>query len=186
MTQDKHPVERCVDLFVYAPIGIAMFAKDTVPTFLKMFIARGQTELDQRRKQANQQANQYKTVGQFAVKYGGPVVKRQAEEKVGEVRRRAEETFNGIAAPRNGATPVTGAPTATASGPARVPSAPPGSPTPVDASHLPIPDYDELSASQVVERLDGLTPDELAAVRDYESAHRARNTVLGKISQLTT
>ena len=26
-------------------IGIAMFAKDTVPTFLKMFVSRGQTEL---------------------------------------------------------------------------------------------------------------------------------------------
>jgi len=49
---------------------------------------------------------------------------------------------------------------------------------------LPIPDYDELSASQVVERLEGLDHDSLELIRRYEAAHRARNTVLGKIAQL--
>jgi hypothetical protein len=50
---------------------------------------------------------------------------------------------------------------------------------------LPIPDYDELSASQVVERLEGLDRDSLEAVRRYESEHRGRNTILGKIAQLS-
>ena len=36
---------------------------------------------------------------------------------------------------------------------------------------LPIPDYDELSASQVVERLDGLDHDSLEAIRRYETEH---------------
>jgi hypothetical protein len=49
---------------------------------------------------------------------------------------------------------------------------------------LPIPDYDELSASQVVERLEGLERDSLELIRRYEAAHRARNTILGKIAQL--
>ena len=53
----------------------------------------------------------------------------------------------------------------------------------VDA--LPIPDYDELSASQVVERLEGLDRESLDSIRRYESAHRGRNTILGKIAQLT-
>jgi hypothetical protein len=50
--------------------------------------------------------------------------------------------------------------------------------------HLPIPGYDALSASQVVERLIGLSVDELQAVRDYEASHRNRRTILGKIDQL--
>jgi hypothetical protein len=50
---------------------------------------------------------------------------------------------------------------------------------------LAITDYDELSASQVVDRLEGLPRHELEAIRDYERAHRARNTILGKIDQLT-
>jgi hypothetical protein len=53
----------------------------------------------------------------------------------------------------------------------------------VDA--LPIPDYDELSASQVVERLEGLDRQSLDAIRRYESGHRGRNTILGKIAQLS-
>jgi hypothetical protein len=49
---------------------------------------------------------------------------------------------------------------------------------------LPIPGYDALSASQVVERLVGLAPDELDAVHRYEASHRRRRTILGKIEQL--
>ena len=53
------------------------------------------------------------------------------------------------------------------------------------AEALPIPDYDELSASQVVERLEGLDRESLDAIRRYESEHRGRNTILGKIAQLS-
>ncbi len=53
-----------------------------------------------------------------------------------------------------------------------------------EAALLAIPDYDSLSASQVVPRLAGLTTDELEAVRRYETAHRARRTILGRVAQL--
>lgn len=52
------------------------------------------------------------------------------------------------------------------------------------AALLAIPDYDSLSASQVVPRLAGLTTDELEAVRLYEASHRARRTILGRVAQL--
>ena len=44
--QRERRSSKAVELLVYAPIGLAMFAKDTVPTFMKMFVARGQTEID--------------------------------------------------------------------------------------------------------------------------------------------
>jgi hypothetical protein len=53
-----------------------------------------------------------------------------------------------------------------------------------DASQLAIPDYDSLAASQVLPRLEGLTPVELEAVRTYEADHRGRRTILGRIGQL--
>lgn len=53
-----------------------------------------------------------------------------------------------------------------------------------ESAELPIPGYDALSASQVVQRLVGLSADELAAVHAYEAAHRQRRTILGKIEQL--
>jgi hypothetical protein len=62
-----------------------------------------------------------------------------------------------------------------------VPAAEPSGPT---ADELAIPDYDSLSASQVVNRLPGLAADELEAVRRYEAAHRGRKTILNKVAQL--
>ena len=54
----------------------------------------------------------------------------------------------------------------------------------VDPSTLAIHDYDALSASQVVPRLESLTTEELEAVRDYEAGTRGRKTILNKIAQL--
>ena len=53
-----------------------------------------------------------------------------------------------------------------------------------EARALAIPEYDNLSASQVVPRLDGLTADELEAVRRYERKHRHRKTILNRVAQL--
>jgi hypothetical protein len=61
------------------------------------------------------------------------------------------------------------------------------SPAPVvreSASGLAIPDYDTLSASQVVRRLDGLGRRELEAVVRHESATRGRRTILHRAQQL--
>jgi hypothetical protein len=227
VSQDQNPLERAVDLFVFAPIGVAMFAKDTVPTFMKMFVSRGETELAHRKKALHDQVNQYRSVGKFAVRYGGPEVRRQAEGKLDGARRVAEETFTGLVVPRLPGSsandesvepvapvkpaPVKDAPTrkkpakvvtraaepapptakanaAAANGKAKAGSMVPPVESPIDhpiESALPIPEYDQLSASQVVERLDGLTSAELEAVRAYELAHRGRSTILGKIMQLT-
>jgi polyhydroxyalkanoate synthesis regulator phasin len=51
------------------------------------------------------------------------------------------------------------------------------------AGSQPIAGYDELSAAQVQERLDGLTPAELRKLRDYEARHANRKTVLDKINR---
>ena len=219
MSENDTPIERAVELLVYAPIGLAMFAKDTVPTFLKMFVARGQTEVTQRRKTAETQAGQYKTIGQMAVKYGGPEVRRQAEAAAGTMRKRAEDTLAAVtavttppAAPgTNGTAPAApprepdsqpsaaradttttpkGSTAKRASKPkaAKVETAPGESAAPSPSPRqdaLAIPEYDLLSATQVIDRLIGLARPDLLAVQAYETAHRARTTILGKIAQLS-
>jgi hypothetical protein len=50
--------------------------------------------------------------------------------------------------------------------------------------NLPIDEYESLAASQVVARLPTLTEAELEEVRSFETAHRGRRTILGKIDQL--
>ena len=56
--------------------------------------------------------------------------------------------------------------------------------TPASAADLAIPEYDGLSASQVVSRLSGLTSEELRAIRSYEEASRGRRTVILAIDRL--
>jgi hypothetical protein len=55
--------------------------------------------------------------------------------------------------------------------------------TPAQGGSQPIPGYDDLSAAQVLERLDGLTPAQLRKLRDYEARHGNRKTVLDKIDR---
>ncbi len=68
-----------------------------------------------------------------------------------------------------------------------VPSDRPGDAESIDdaSSDLPIAGYDQLSARQIVDRLDALTPAELAHVEAYERSNRRRQTVLGRIGQLS-
>lgn len=184
-------MERALDAVVYAPLGVALFARDTMPSFVRMFVTRG-------RSAVNQQVNQARSMGQFAVKFGGPVVARRVEDSVASARAHAEATVASLLVGRgaipsnhgrhtNGDRPARaeGGDGATPTRPrAQLDSSPgPKSSGPAAAS-LAIPDYDELSASQVVHCLEGLHRNDLDDLADYETAHRGRRTILGKIAQL--
>jgi len=213
VSDEKAPVEKAVELFVYAPVGMALYVRDMLPSMMGIFVARGKREVDSHRTPPPPPAPV------------PPEVKRRIDESVGMARVVAEGGFgvardvagSGIGVARdvagtalaqllalrvNGTEPAPPPPP-----PPRAEAAPspvaPASPAPpstardtpppdaawrtdVPASDaLPIPDYDELSASQVVERLEGLDPESLEAIRRYETDHRGRNTILGKITQLS-
>ena len=206
MTENSDRIERTLELLVYAPIGVGLFLKETAPTFVEMFVSRGRAEIDRRHEQVQQRVTTARSLGQVALAFGPPLVRERVERTVEDARRRAEELF-GSPTPDN--TPQPPPPAATGPAPAGShtppisPTAPPprmpsGTPEPgwtstppasngggsSGAVLLPIPGYDALSASQVVERLAGLTRDELDAVHAYEASHRQRRTILGKIEQL--
>jgi hypothetical protein len=200
---DDGRTERALDLLVYAPVGVALYLRDTVPTFVNLFVSRGRAELGQRRQQAENQVAQARAMGEFAVNFGGPKVREHVEKGIALARKGAESVLGG--AEDDGGVPDAADETPSpapaprpdrAAANSRAASKPAGestntstattaAPAPA-ATTLVIPDYDELSASQVVERLDGLPPSELDAVRAYEEAHRARRTILYKIEQLTS
>lgn len=54
----------------------------------------------------------------------------------------------------------------------------------LDLAPVPIDDYDELTAPELLPFLSPLTEDELHAVLRYEQAHRSRATVINRIRQL--
>ncbi|HLH29282.1 MAG TPA: hypothetical protein VKW77_10215 [Acidimicrobiales bacterium] len=72
--------------------------------------------------------------------------------------------------------------TGTARGPRVAPRPGDGNVPPVSA--LAIPGFDTLSASQVVQRLDGLSREQLVSVRAYETSTRGRRTILNRVDQL--
>ena len=187
MPDDHDTADKAMEFLVYGPIGFALYLRDTAPSFLKLFVARGRSVLDEQRKSVGDQLGQARAVGEFAHNYGGPQVSRIVTEGLTRVRERAEEAIDALSTlfgnPTAPPTPAAGEPAQDAAAPTVPQPSAPGATG--NGQHLAIPDYDELSASQVVEHLDGLSRAELDAIREYETEHRARNTVLGKIEQLT-
>jgi hypothetical protein len=184
---DKDTVERAKEILVYGPIGLAMYVKDTAPSFLKVFVARGRAEVEQRRRAVGDQLGQVRDAGAAAAE-GGPQVLRLVSDGLARVRETAEGALGvlgglsgdvGPGSDRSSARPPRDEPAARGGG-----EEPPRGGRPADPG-LAIADYDDLSASQVVDRLEGLDPGDLDAIRRHEVAHRARATIIGKIDQLT-
>jgi len=136
-----------------------------------------------------------KMVGQFAAQQG----QTEATKLFDKASKQAMSTLEQLAgggrsssvngSSRNGSSSTNGsAPASTAEAApiidavvVETPASPTSGP---EAAELAIPDYDSLSASQVLPRLTGLSPDELEAVRAYEDAHRGRKTILNRAAQL--
>ena len=181
VTDEKNPLEQALDVLLYAPLGLVFSARELLPTLAE----KGRNQIGMARM-----------IGQFAAQQGG----KEAEKRLGHVREQAMATLEQIAgggAKTNGSTPApaaapepevatademkAAAASAVATPIVVTPPAPTSGP---EAAELAIPDYDSLSASQVVPRLQGLAGDELEAVRSYEAAHRGRKTILNRIAQL--
>ena len=177
MDGERDVAERAKELFVYGPIGLALYLRDTAPSFLQLFVSRGRSEFDQRRRAVGDHLDQARSVGESAAFTGGPQVLKLVGDGLSQLREKAEEAIGRINQSGSASSPTSWSADAAA--------APEDSrPATRDVPRLAIADYDDLSASQIVDRLDGLASEDLQAIASYESAHRARNTILAKIEQL--
>ncbi len=169
MAEATTPLDRLVELFVYAPVGLALTLKDDLGTVV-----------DRGRRTVSPQVKVAKFMGRLAVAQATRAAGDLVDETIGRVMSTpppAQSPPTGPARSEQAAAPSTG------NGSAGPRAERPSRPTP-DEEQLAIPGYDSLSAAQVVQRLGGLTDGELASVRRYEEAHRGRRTILGKIDQL--
>jgi hypothetical protein len=185
--RSKGPVDQWFELFVYAPLGFALDARQLLPRFIdrgrsqvvlarvvgRYAVEKGSTRAGGYLGQSQEQVSALlQTLGLLSEDREPPADPGDVEEFEGDVL-----VFHSPAAePGPTAQPDPGSHPA----PEPVPE-----PEPVpDVGSLAIPDYDNLSASQVVPRLGGLSHGELDAVRRYEAAERGRKTILNKIAQL--
>ncbi len=177
----KSPVEaaleHAVDALVYAPIGMLFDSAAVLP----QLVEKGRNQVSMARM-----------IGKFAIEQG----REEALKAAGRLQDQAAGVLDFIG---GAVTPMPAEPAPAPSGPrpparggSRAPGAArqaarraAGAAASIDGgAHLAIPDYDGLSASHVVNRLAGLAPEELEAVRQYEAAHRGRKTILSKVAQL--
>lgn len=139
-TTDDDLNERLFDLFVYAPLGLALEAKELIPKLAER--GRGQVN-----------------VTRLAAMIGVRRAEQDARRLLGELGA-ALSIFLGTSAPTGGVAEET--------------AADPG---------MPIPEYDALTAAEIVGLIDELTDEELEQVDDYERTHRDRVTVRNRIRQ---
>lgn len=141
MSDDDPIAEQLLDLFVYAPIGLALEARELIPKLADR--GRGQVALT-------------RLAGRVA-----------ADRGHGEVRSFLDQVAAVVGVVLTGDTPGS-ATTRTANRP----------------TELPIDDYDDLTAPELLPFLSPLDDDQLADVLAYEEAHRSRATVINRIRQL--
>jgi hypothetical protein len=158
--------ERLLDALVFAPAGLVISAFEEFPKLAELG-----------RHKLGVQLSSARAVGQFAVRAG-----RRELVKRSEVVRHHRK-------PVPGSPPgPTGLRSIGTEGNGSTRPAPPSPPT--VAVHVPsvaelaIPAFDTLSASQVVQRLDGLSRSQLVTARAYEAGTRGRRTILSRIDQL--
>jgi hypothetical protein len=220
VADEKQPVEKAVELFVYAPVGVALYVRDMLPSMMGIFVSRGKREVQAHlpgrapmppapppvSPEVKRRIDESMGVAKYMAEGGLGVARDVAGNSVGIAREMAGSALAQFLAMRANGTALAdeSSPFAEAPASAPEPAAPAPAPAPAEtaptatapapaapaadvpsADALPIPDYDELSASQVVERLEGLDRESLDAIRRYESEHRGRNTILGKIAQLS-
>jgi hypothetical protein len=141
-----------------APIGLAVSVVEEIPEL----IAEGRRRLEL-------QLGNALFVGRFVV-----------NQKQRELSARLDGLFGNANAPQGEAAHATSEPETAAPAPERP------APDPAAAAVVgrALADYDTLSASQVVRRLESLGPEELDAVRRYEGSTRNRRTILNRAGQL--
>lgn len=175
---DPSVLHQVVDLLVCLPVGFAFEFRRAAPGF----IARGRRELAHGRQVTAQ-----------VLHHPSQDVSRKVE-RLGAHTVTTLRALGVVPRPEPGASAPVDGPSTAADAPtpgATITTAPPRPLTPVrpavpeiDPETLAIPDYDSLSASQVVPRLESLGGDELETIRRYELGTRGRKTILNKIAQL--
>jgi hypothetical protein len=154
----KSPLRRSFDVCLGTPIGVAVSVAEEIPELL----AEGRRRLEL-------QLGNALFVGRFVV-----------NQKQRELSARLDDLLG------HGAPEETTDDDGTAEAAPATPSPERPAPDPAAAAIVggALADYDTLSASQVVRRLESLGPEELDAVRRYEASTRNRRTILNRAGQL--
>jgi hypothetical protein len=184
MKHERSLLDVAADVFVYAPVGLAIQLGKELPELASSGRAKLAVPLGAAR-----------IVGKFAVAQG----RKDIEDRLRRLMEQPTSSTPPAGPASDSATTMATATDQTSStepaersplaGPEATPPAAQNAaagavrPEPqTSATDLAIPRYDTLAATQVIEHLSSLSRDELRDVAEYEAAHRNRKTVLARIA----
>ena len=156
------PLAQLVDMFIYAPIGMLYEYPDVLPQLIK---------------KGKSQVQIAKVLGEFALRKGQSDPSAFATESfasAGDAIARLITELGDMFTGAEGHAPATSAVRAQVASRSASES----------AEHLPIANYDNLTAREIVGMLNDITPAQRARIRAHEVANRSRKTVLSKLDQL--
>ncbi len=187
--QDDH-LTQLIEMLVYAPVGLLYEYQDVLPQLIK----RGKSQVQLARLMAAMAARQrgqgnptgsgsdpsdamdpeavvsalLSALGEMAGDLMGSLSDPSSNDEQGDDRPSAVEVVvEGIEADAVDAVVIDAAVI-----------------DPTVGDPMPIANYDELTAREIVGLLGDLDSEQLAKIRTYESDHRARKTILNKIERL--
>ena len=213
---EKPPLDRALDLFVYAPVGVALYVRDMLPSMMGIFVSRGKREVKSHLPGYEAPAPPtppvpMPDVADIRRKMGDSIglARGVAGGGIGLARDMTGTALQGLMAFRNLAAQAAaedqahhraGSPTrvhrrrprSPRRDPHRSPTAPPRlrlrPRTRSPRRRSPTFRYPTTTSCRRRRSSNGSkasTPTSLEAIRAYEASHRGRNTILGKIAQLT-
>lgn len=166
--EQTDPIESLLDLLVYAPLGLVTQLDELLPGLVE----RGRS-----------QAVMARTIGEFAVRAGS----QKLQGTAGDAQKQLETVLRSLlelAGSRlGGGTAASSSASKDTSAGDTAPLEPDPAAAPV-ATGLPIADYDDLRAAEIVPMLASLDPAQRATIAAHESANRSRRTILNRIEQL--
>ena len=146
MSDDDRLADQVLDVFVYAPIGLALEARELIPKLADR--GRGQIAL---------------------TRLAGKVAGQQGQGEARKVLDQILEVVGTVLSGEAGDPPIHDEELLDLT---------------TELADLPIDDYDDLSAPQLLPFLSPLDGDQLDTVLRYEQTHRSRATVINRIRQL--
>jgi hypothetical protein len=145
VSDEERLTDQVLDIFVYAPIGLALEARELIPKLADR--GRGQVAL---------------------TRLAGKVAGQQGQGEARKLLDQAIEVVSTVLSGEAGDPPIHDEEILDLTG----------------DDELPIADYDDMTAPELLPFLTPLSGDDLATVLRYEQTHRSRATVINRIRQL--
>lgn len=145
MSDEERLADQVLDIFVYAPIGLALEARELIPKLADR--GRGQVAL---------------------TRLAGKVAGQQGQGEARKFLDQAIEVVSTVLSGEAGDPPIHDEEILDLTG----------------DGELPIADYDDMTAPELLPFLTPLSGDDLATVLRYEQTRRSRATVINRIRQL--